>query len=33
MHEDALDALKDLLAIPERRIDLSEFFSAVTIEA
>jgi hypothetical protein len=33
MPEDALDALKLLLASHERRIDLSEFFSAVTIEA
>ncbi len=33
MPDDALDALKDLLASRERRIDLSEFFSAVTIEA
>lgn len=33
MPENALDALKDLLASRERRIDLSEFFSVVTIEA
>lgn len=33
MPDDSLDALKVLLTSHERRIDLSEFFSAVTIEA
>ena len=33
MPEDALVALNDLLANSERRIDLSEYFSAVTTEA
>lgn len=33
MSEDALVALKELLASRERRIDLSEYFSAVATEA
>jgi len=33
MPEDGLVALKDLVANPERRIDLSEYFFAVTTEA
>ena len=33
MPEDALVALKDLVANPERCIDLSEYFFAVTTEA